>query len=59
QEHEVDIIQRKVLKELFNLNPELPYPSFTLLQMILKEIAFISNISEKLANRIRMTLELK
>ena len=59
QEHEVDIIQRKILKELFNLNPELPYPSFTLLQMILKEIAFISNISEKLANRIRMTLELK
>ncbi|SCA58557.1 UPF0111 protein TC_0063 [Chlamydiales bacterium SCGC AB-751-O23] len=59
QEHQVDIIQRKILKRLFNDENEVHYASFSLLQMILKEMASISNMSEKLANRIRMTLEVK
>ena len=59
KEHEVDVVQRKLLKGLFNAEEEMPYTTFHLWQKIFEATASISNLSEKLANRIRMTLELK
>lgn len=58
-EHEADLIQRRLLKSLLNAENELSYASFYLWQKILEVLGAISNLSEKLANRIRMTLELK
>jgi predicted phosphate transport protein (TIGR00153 family) len=59
KEHEVDIIQRKVIKNLLNLENEMTYTTFYLWQKILGSLASISNLSENLAHRVRMTLELK
>ncbi len=59
KEHEVDVIQRKLLKKLFQLENEMPYTTFYIWQKICLAIASISNLSEVLALRIRVTLELK
>lgn len=58
-EHEVDLIQRKLLKNLFKAENEMSYTSFHLWQKIFEGVASISNLSEKLSNRVRMTLDLK
>lgn len=57
QEHQVDLAQRIVLKKLFNMEEELSYSSFHLLMQILEAIAKISDLSENLANCIRVTIE--
>lgn len=59
KEHEADIIQRRLLKVFFKEDESLSPSSFHLWQRIFESIGSISNLSEKLANRIRMTLELK
>lgn len=59
KEHEVDLIQRRLLKKLFASESQMTYSSFHLWQKIFEALANISNLSEKLANQIRMTLELK
>jgi predicted phosphate transport protein (TIGR00153 family) len=59
QEHEADLIQRKLLKNLFASESQMTYSTFFLWLKICEAIASISNLSEKLANRIRMTLDLK
>lgn len=59
KEHEVDMIQRQLLKKLFTSETEMSYTTFYLWQKICGATADISNLSETLANRIRMTLELK
>jgi predicted phosphate transport protein (TIGR00153 family) len=59
KEHEADILQRKLLKALFQSEDKLSMSSFDLWQKIFEAIAAISNLSEKLAYRVRMTLELK
>lgn len=59
QEHEADLLQRQILKTLFSGENQRSYTQFALWQQILKEMALISDISEKLANRLRMNLELK
>lgn len=58
-EHEADTLQFKIIKHLYELGENLSYPVFHLWMRLIKEVAGISNISEKLANRVRMTLELK
>jgi uncharacterized protein len=58
-EHEVDLIQRQLLKKLFQGETELTYITFDLWQRLFENIASISNLSENLADRLRMTLELK
>ena len=58
-EHETDLIQRKLLKKLLHSENEMSYTTFYLWQRIFEELASISNLSENLAYRIRMTLELK
>ena len=59
KEHEVDIIQKRLLKKFFADEEHLSFSTFYLWQKIFESIAAISNISEKLANRVRMTLDLK
>lgn len=59
KEHEADLIQRKLLKHLYQAEGEMSYGSFHLWQRIFEGIAALSNLSEKLANRIRMTLDVK
>jgi hypothetical protein len=58
-EHEADMIQRKLLSLLFNSENELSVSTFFLWQNIFEKVGEIANISEALANRVRMTLELK
>lgn len=57
-EHEVDLIQRTLLKKLFQ-EGDMSFRAFILWQKIFGALADISNLSEKLAYRIRATLELK
>ncbi len=59
KEHEVDLIQRKLLKNLYQSEGQMTYSSFYLWQKIFEEVGALSNLSEKLANRVRLTLELK
>lgn len=58
-EHEVDRLQYKIIKKLYKLADSMPYSDFHLWMKLLKEVGAISNLSEKLANRVRMILELK
>ena len=59
KEYEADIIQTEVMRVLFNSESELTFTTFDLWQKVLGGLASISNISENLANRIRMVLELR
>jgi predicted phosphate transport protein (TIGR00153 family) len=59
KEHEADLAQKEMLKILFSLENEMTYATFYIWIQALKAVADVSNLSEKLANRIRMTLELK
>ena len=58
-EHEADLLQHAFLQKFFANSEDLSPPAFYLWIRLIKEIGEISDISEKLANRIRMTLELK
>lgn len=57
KEHEVDLLQRSLLKALFSLESEMSFTTFYLWMRIIEGVASLSNLSEKLANRVRMTLE--
>jgi len=59
KEHEVDLLQRKLLKKLFQSDEVMSYTTFYLWQKISAATALISNLSEILAFRIRLTLETK
>lgn len=59
QEHEADLIQRKLLKSLFKAEDQMTYATFYQWQRLFEAVAAISNLAEKLAHRVRMTLELK
>ncbi len=58
-EHEADIIFRRLLKNFYTHESELSFVTFDLWQRITSRLSDLSNISEKLANRIRMMLERK
>ncbi len=58
-EHEVDLIQRNLLKKLFSAETQLTYMTFYQWQRLWESIGSISNLAESLAHRIRMNLELK
>lgn len=59
KEHEVDLIQRKLLKKFFNAEEHFTLSTFHIWQRIFESIGSISNLSEKLAYRLRTTLEIK
>jgi hypothetical protein len=58
-EHELDILGYDILKKLYTLTDKISYSSFHLLNTLLKAISQISNIAEKLGNKIRTILEIK
>ncbi len=59
KEHESRQAYRRTMKELLSLSPPLSAPAFYLWVRILEEIGLLAEHSERLANRIRMILELK
>ncbi len=59
KEHECDVLQRTLLKKLFQECDSMSGPSFFLWMKVIQELASLSDESEKLANRVRMTLEVK
>jgi predicted phosphate transport protein (TIGR00153 family) len=59
KEHEADLLQQKLLKKLFNLETEIPYPNFVLWLRLVETLGSISDLSENLGNRVRMMLEVK
>ncbi|MFI5334326.1 MAG: TIGR00153 family protein [Chlamydiales bacterium] len=59
KEHEVDLMQRILMKQLFAQGESLSAPDFYLWHKLIEEVYLLANLSEKLANRIRMVLELK
>ncbi len=59
KEHEVDMIQRELMKILFGQDDQMSVASFYLWNQILRQVSELSNLSERLANRVRTTLELK
>ncbi len=58
-EHEVDLLQRQMLKNLFANETALTTGEFFLWTKLFKQVGDLSNLSERLANRVRRTLELK
>lgn len=59
REHEADLIQRQLLKCFFKAEQQLNFITFHQWQRLFESVAALSNLSENLAFRIRMTLELK
>jgi len=58
-EHEVDVLQRQMLKSLFANEGDLSTGDFFLWTKLFKQVGDLSNLAERLANRVRRTLELK
>ena len=59
KEHEADLSQRQLLKNIFNNEEQFSHGEFQLWLLLLKEIRTLSNTSEKLAHRIRNLLDLE
>ncbi len=59
KEHEVHLMKIKLLKQLFIEGEHLSAPSFFHWFKLIEEMNILAGLSEKLANRIRMVLELK
>jgi predicted phosphate transport protein (TIGR00153 family) len=59
KEHEAAQMHHKLMKQLFTKGSSLSSPSFYLWLTLIEHIGSVSALSEKLANRIRMILELK
>lgn len=59
KEHECDVLQRELMKILFQECDTTSAPLFFLWMKVIQELASLSDESEKLANRVRMTLEVK
>lgn len=59
QEYEADKMQRSLLKQLVVHGDELPTTAFWHWMRLIEEVGAISHLAEKLANRIRMVLEIK
>lgn len=56
-EHEADVLQRTILKKIYNMEDTLDYASFSLWINIIQAIAALSNISEKLGYKIASLVE--
>jgi uncharacterized protein len=59
KEHETDLSQRTLLKNIFSNENQFSHGEFQLWLSILREIRTLSNTSEKLAHRIRNLLDLE
>ncbi len=58
-EHEIDLLQYDFLKKIYAQAGSLSQAEFHLWITLVRELGEISNLSEKLGNRIRMILEIK
>jgi len=58
-EHEADVVQRDLITLLYDDEDKMTYGTFNLWMKLISEVADLSNYSEKLAYRVRMTLERK
>ena len=58
-EHQVDVLQRKLLKVLFSDAAALSAADLNMWVQLIKELSSISNLAENLADRMQMTLDLK
>ena len=59
KEHEADLLQRSLLKRLYAHDEHMSMSAFYLWSQIIRQVAELSNLSERLADRVRVTLELK
>lgn len=59
KEHEADLLQATLLKKIFIQSETMSTPAFFLWMKVIQEVAALSDESERLANRVRMTLEVK
>lgn len=59
KQHEVSQLQRVLQEKLFRQGEHLTPPSFFMWVRLIEELGDLAELSEKLANRIRMVLELK
>jgi len=59
KEQDAEKLGQDFMKELFTKGEALSVPAFHLWMRLIEEIGAISHLSERLANRIRMILELK
>lgn len=59
KEHQADILHRALFKKLIEKENEISYTTYDLWCKIFQKVANLSNLSEKLANRVRMTLDVK
>ena len=59
KEHEADKFQKKLMRQLYAQGESLTTPSFSMWMRLIEEVGALSHLSERLANRIRMVLELK
>src|SRR5690606_7969099 len=59
KEHEAAQMQHVLTKQLFSKGSSLSSPGFYLWLTLIEQIGALSALAEKLANRIRMVLELK
>jgi len=59
KEHEADVLQRELLKALFSVENEISYGVFNHWERVFEATGAISNLSEKLAKCVRMTLDVK
>jgi len=58
-EHEVDLIQRELLKQLYANEDRFTYATFGLWMKIVEAVGDLSDLAEKLANSILITMETK
>lgn len=58
-EHEADLLQNELHKKLYTEGESLPHPIFHLWLKIFEEVGSLADLSDKLADRIRMLLEVK
>lgn len=58
-EYEIDQVQNRLIKTLYQNGAGMSYPSFHLCFTLIAEIGKLARLSEKLGNRVRMLLELK
>lgn len=59
KEEDADKMQKLLMKQLFTHGDMLSVPAFNLWMRLIEEVGEIAHLSERLANRIRMILELK
>ncbi len=59
KEHEADLLQRQLLRRLFELENEMSYGTFILWLQVFEALSQLANLSENLGHRVRTLLDIK